>query len=62
MVELARLRASTSTPSRPCSTRTRPRTLADAGRYWERREGARVRVPAGAVVTGGRDVFSSTAD
>jgi predicted extracellular nuclease len=39
-----------------------PDDLADAGRYWERREGMRGRVPAGAVVTGGRDVFASTAD
>jgi len=39
-----------------------PDDLADAGRYWERREGMRGRVPAGAVVTGGRDVFSSTVD
>jgi predicted extracellular nuclease len=39
-----------------------PDDLGDAGRYWERREGMRGRVPAGAVVTGGRDVFSSTAD
>jgi predicted extracellular nuclease len=39
-----------------------PDSLSDAGRYWERREGMRGRVPAGAVVTGGRDVFSSTAD
>jgi predicted extracellular nuclease len=39
-----------------------PDDLDDAGRYWERREGMRGRVPAGALVTGGRDVFSSTAD
>ena len=39
-----------------------PDDLDDAGRYWERREGMRGRVPAGAVVTGGRDVFASTAD
>jgi len=39
-----------------------PDDLTDAGRYWERREGMRGRVPAGAVVTGGRDVFASTAD
>jgi predicted extracellular nuclease len=39
-----------------------PDDLTAAGRYWERREGMRGRVPAGAVVTGGRDVFASTAD
>jgi hypothetical protein len=39
-----------------------PDDLDDAGRYWERREGMRGRVPAGALVTGGRDVFASTAD
>jgi predicted extracellular nuclease len=39
-----------------------PDDLADAGRYWERREGMRGRVPVGALVTGARDVFSSTAD
>ncbi len=39
-----------------------PDDLADAGRYWERREGMRGRVDAGALVTGGRDVFASTAD
>ena len=39
-----------------------PDDLDAAGRYWERREGMRGRVPAGALVTGGRDVFSSTAD
>jgi len=39
-----------------------PDDLEDAGRYWERREGMRGRVPAGALVTGGRDVFASTAD
>ncbi len=39
-----------------------PDDLAAAGRYWERHEGMRGRVPAGAVVTGGRDVFASTAD
>jgi uncharacterized protein len=39
-----------------------PDDLEAAGRYWERREGMRGRVPAGALVTGGRDVFSSTAD
>jgi hypothetical protein len=39
-----------------------PDNLVAAGRYWERHEGMRGRVPAGAVVTGGRDVFASTAD
>ncbi len=39
-----------------------PDDLADAGRYWERREGMRGRVSSGAVVTGARDVFASTAD
>ena len=39
-----------------------PDDLAAAGRYWERREGMRGRVRAGALVTGGRDVFASTAD
>jgi predicted extracellular nuclease len=39
-----------------------PDDLVAAGRYWERREGMRGRVPAGALVTGGRDVFASTAD
>ena len=46
----------------PASEANPPDDLADAGRYWERREGMRGRVPAGAVVTGGRDVFASTAD
>ena len=39
-----------------------PDDLIAAGRYWERREGMRGRVPSGAVVTGARDVFASTAD
>ena len=39
-----------------------PDDLDAAGRYWERREGMRGRVAAGSVVTGGRDVFASTAD
>ncbi|HEX5583986.1 endonuclease, partial [Gaiella sp.] len=39
-----------------------PDALEDAGRYWERREGMRGSVPAGALVTGARDVFASTAD
>jgi predicted extracellular nuclease len=39
-----------------------PDDLGAAGRYWERREGMRGRVPTGALVTGGRDVFASTAD
>ena len=39
-----------------------PADLADAGRYWERHEGERIRVPAGSIATSGRDVFPSTAD
>ena len=39
-----------------------PDDLADAGRYWERREGMRGAVVAGGVVTGARDVFAATAD
>lgn len=39
-----------------------PDDLDDAHRYWERREGMRGRVPAGARVVAGRDVFASTAD
>jgi hypothetical protein len=39
-----------------------PDDLADAQRYWERHESMRARVPAGAVVLGGRDVFGSTQD
>ena len=39
-----------------------PDDLAAAGRYWERREGMRARIPSGAIVTGRRDVFPSTAD
>jgi hypothetical protein len=46
----------------PAFTADPPDDLTDAGRYWERREGMRGRVPAGALVTGARDVFSSTAD
>jgi predicted extracellular nuclease len=46
----------------PPFTADPPDDLADAGRYWERREGMRGRVPVGALVTGARDVFSSTAD
>jgi len=34
----------------------------EALRYWERRENMRGRIPAGSVVTGGRDVFGSTQD
>jgi predicted extracellular nuclease len=34
-----------------------PDDLAEAGRYWERREGMRGAVPAGAVAVDGRDVF-----
>jgi uncharacterized protein len=39
-----------------------PDDLADAGRWWERREGMAVRVPAGARAISGRDVFPSTLD
>jgi uncharacterized protein len=39
-----------------------PDDLADAERYWERREGMAARVPAGAQVVGSRDVFPSTMD
>jgi uncharacterized protein len=39
-----------------------PADLADAERWWERREGMSVRVPAGSLATSGRDVFASTAD
>ncbi len=46
----------------PAFTADPPDDLVDAERYWERREGMRGRVPAGALVTGGRDVFASTAD
>ncbi len=38
-----------------------PDDLDDAGRYWERREGMRGVVPAGAVVLGGRNVFGNPA-
>ena len=46
----------------PAFTADPPDDLVDAERYWERREGMRGRVPVGALVTGGRDVFVSTAD
>jgi predicted extracellular nuclease len=39
-----------------------PDNLADANRYWERHEGMRAGIPSGAIVTGRRDVFTSTAD
>ena len=39
-----------------------PSDLAEANRYWERREGMRAQVPAGSVVLNGRNVFPSTAD
>ena len=39
-----------------------PTDLAAANRYWERREGQRIRVPSGSVATSGRDVFPGTAD
>jgi predicted extracellular nuclease len=39
-----------------------PASLAAADRFWERHEGARLRVRAGSSATSGRDVFPSTAD
>ncbi len=39
-----------------------PDEVAEAQRYWERNESMRARVPAGAVVLGGRDVFGSSQD
>ncbi|MET8548156.1 lamin tail domain-containing protein [Micromonospora zamorensis] len=39
-----------------------PAELTDAQRFWERHEGARMRVRAGSGAVSGRDVFSSTAD
>ncbi|MEU8299459.1 lamin tail domain-containing protein [Micromonospora sp. NPDC048909] len=39
-----------------------PTELADAARFWERHEGARLRVRAGSGAVSGRDVFASTAD
>lgn len=39
-----------------------PDVLADANRYWERREGMRAMVPEDSVVVDSRDVFASTAD
>jgi len=39
-----------------------PADLADAYRYWERREGMRGQVPTDSIVLNGRDVFTSTAD
>jgi predicted extracellular nuclease len=39
-----------------------PVDSAAADRFWERHEGERLRVRAGSGVTGGRDVFASTAD
>jgi predicted extracellular nuclease len=41
---------------------TPPADTAAAARYWERVEGARMRVRAGSTVTSPRDVFGSTAD
>jgi predicted extracellular nuclease len=41
---------------------TPPADSAVADRYWERREGERLRVRAGSSVTGARDVFASTRD
>jgi uncharacterized protein len=39
-----------------------PSDLPAANRWWERREGMSVRVPAGFLATSARDVFASTAD
>ena len=39
-----------------------PADLGDADRFWERHEGARIRVRAGSGAVSGRDVFASTAD
>ena len=39
-----------------------PADLEEANRYWERRESMRALVPAGSIVTGGRNVFASTLD
>ncbi|WP_410814431.1 lamin tail domain-containing protein [Micromonospora sp. 067-2] len=39
-----------------------PVQLTDAQRFWERHEGARLRVRAGSGAVSGRDVFASTAD
>ena len=39
-----------------------PDDLDDAHRWWERREGMAVSVPAGSLAISGRDVFPSTAD
>ncbi|MFI6271254.1 lamin tail domain-containing protein [Micromonospora zamorensis] len=39
-----------------------PAEVTDAQRFWERHEGARMRVRAGSGAVSGRDVFSSTAD
>ena len=36
--------------------------LADANRYWERREGMRAQIPADSIVLNGRDVFASSFD
>ncbi len=41
---------------------TPPANLDDANRFWERHEGARLRVRAGSAATSGRDVFAGTAD
>ncbi|HEU5111642.1 MAG TPA: lamin tail domain-containing protein, partial [Micromonosporaceae bacterium] len=41
---------------------TPPADLAAADRFWERHEGARLRVRDGSGVTSGRDVFAGTAD
>ena len=39
-----------------------PDDLADANRYWERREGMHAQVPAGSIVLNGRNVFGGSLD
>ena len=46
----------------PSNEAAPPSDLAAANRWWERREGMSVRVPAGFLATSARDVFASTAD
>lgn len=46
----------------PAAEAAPPDDLTEAGRYWERHEGMRLRVPANSTVLGGRNVFPSTAD
>jgi uncharacterized protein len=46
----------------PATEAAPPDDLVAAARWWERREGMSVRVPAGALAISGRDVFRSTLD